>query len=154
MRIFGIKPWLTEIYDKAKDLTLALKRKEQNVNMISSFSDIVLTFLRNGIAYAYLINMALKGNLSAAEFVLYFAAFSGFTNWVRWILGNVNTLHRQSLDISTVREMIEYPEVFRLEDGGLTHHTGTLGGADAAQAGGQRRAQDGETQSAHRFKKS
>ncbi|MDY5355599.1 MAG: ABC transporter ATP-binding protein, partial [Eubacteriales bacterium] len=82
MRIFGIKPWLTEIYDKAKDLTLALKRKEQNVNMISSFSDIVLTFLRNGIAYAYLINMALKGNLSAAEFVLYFAAFSGFTNWV------------------------------------------------------------------------
>ena len=38
--------------------------------------------------------------------------------------------------------------------GGLTHHTGALGGADAAQAGGQRRAQDGETQSAHRFKKS
>ena len=86
MRIFGIKPWLTEIYDKAKDLTLALKRKEQNVNMISSVSDIVLTFLRNGIAYAYLINMAIAGNLSAAEFVLYFAAFGSFTNWVRWIL--------------------------------------------------------------------
>lgn len=32
LRIFGIKPWLTEIYDKAKDITLALKRKEQNVN--------------------------------------------------------------------------------------------------------------------------
>ena len=117
LRIFGIKPWLTEIYDKAKDITLALKRKEQNVNMISSVSDIILTFLRNGIAYAYLINMALKGNLSAAEFVLYFAAFSGFTNWVRWILGNVNTLYKQSLDISTVREMLEYPEVFRFEDG-------------------------------------
>ena len=117
LRIFGIKPWLTEIYDKAKDITLALKRKEQNVNMISSVSDIILTFLRNGIAYAYLINMAIAGNLSAAEFVLYFSAFGGFTNWVRWILGNVNTLHRQSLDISTVREMIEYPEVFRFEDG-------------------------------------
>ena len=117
LRIFGIKPWLTEIYDKAQNLTLALKRKEQNVNMISSVSDIVLTFLRNGIAYAYLINMAIAGNLSAAEFVLYFAAFGSFTNWVRWILGNVNTLHRQSLDISTVREMIEYPEIFRFEDG-------------------------------------
>lgn len=117
LRIFGIKPWLTEIYDKAQNLTLALKRKEQNVNMISSVSDIILTFLRNGIAYAYLINMALKGNLSAAEFVLYFSAFGSFTNWVRWILGNVNTLHRQSLDISTVREMIEYPEIFRFEDG-------------------------------------
>lgn len=107
MRIFGIKPWLTEIYDKAQNLTLALKRKEQNVNMISSVSDIILTFLRNGIAYAYLINMAIAGNLSAAEFVLYFAAFGSFTNWVRWIFGNVNTLHRQSLDISTVREMLE-----------------------------------------------
>ena len=36
--------------------------------------------------------------------------------------------------------------------GGLTHHTGALGGADAAQAGGQRRTQDGETQSADGFK--
>ena len=117
LRIFGVKPWLTEIYDKAKDLTLALKRKEQNVNMISSVSDIVLTFLRNGIAYAYLIHMAIAGNLSAAEFVLYFATFSGFTGWVRGILGNVNTLHRQSLDLSTVREMLEYPEMFRFEDG-------------------------------------
>lgn len=117
LRIFGVKPWLTEIYDKAKELTLALKRKEQNVNMIGSVSDIVLTFLRNGIAYAYLINMAIAGNLSAAEFVLYFAAFGTFTSWVKWILGGVNALRKESLDISTVREMIEYPEIFKFEDG-------------------------------------
>lgn len=117
LRIFGVKPWLTEIYDKAKDLTIALKCKEQNVNMIGSVSDIVLTFLRNGIAYAYLINMAIGGNLSAAEFVLYFTAFGTFTNWVKWILGGMNALRKESLDISTVREMIEYPEIFKFEDG-------------------------------------
>ncbi len=117
LRIFGVKPWLTEIYDKAKDLVLALKRREQNINLIGSVSDIVLTFLRNGIAYVYLIRMAIGGNLSAAEFILYFSAFDNFTNWVQRILEHVNTLYRQSLDLSTVREMIEYPEMFRFEDG-------------------------------------
>ena len=59
LRIFGVKPWLTEIYDKANDLAVALRSKQQNANLISAACNVVLTFLRNGIAYAYLINMAI-----------------------------------------------------------------------------------------------
>ena len=49
-------------------------------------SDLILTFLRNAIAYAYLINLVIRGGLGVAEFLLYFTAASGFTEWVSGIL--------------------------------------------------------------------
>lgn len=45
------------------------------------------------------------------------AAVGGFTAWVSGILGGFNTLHTQSLDLSSVRECLEYPEPFKFEDG-------------------------------------
>ncbi len=38
----------------------------------------LLTLLRNGLAYWYLISMAIEGQLTTAQFLLYFAAASGF----------------------------------------------------------------------------
>ena len=66
--------------------------------------DVVLSVARNGIAYLYLINMALEGGLSASQFLLYFTTISGFTNWITGILNESMTLHRESLDLSSVRE--------------------------------------------------
>ena len=77
----------------------------------------MLAFLRNGFAYAYLIGLAVAGKLSAAEFLLYFSAVGGFTAWVSGILSGLTELHKQSIDISTVREFIEYPEPFALDEG-------------------------------------
>ncbi|MFQ9798234.1 MAG: hypothetical protein ACLR23_04100 [Clostridia bacterium] len=52
-----------------------------------------------------------------AEFLLFFTAVGGFTQWVAGILGGFNTLHKQSLDISTVRECLEYDEPFKFDGG-------------------------------------
>jgi len=79
--------------------------------------DVVFSFARNGIAYLYLINLVLNDGLSASMFILYFAAVGGFTGWVSGILNSFQTLHVQSLDISAMREFLEYPEPFKFEDG-------------------------------------
>ena len=84
------------------------------------FADIteaLLTMARNGIAYVYLITMTLNEGLSVAEFVLYFTAFTTFTTWVMGILQEMSTLHKEGLDISIVREFLDYPETFRFEEG-------------------------------------
>ena len=61
--------------------------------------------------------MTLNEGLSVSEFLLYFTAVSTFTTWVMGILRDVSRLHKDSLDISTVREYLEYPEPFKFEDG-------------------------------------
>ena len=70
-----------------------------------------------GIAYIYLINMALNEGLSVSEFLLYFTAVTTFTSWVMGILQEMSALHKESLDISRLREFLDYPEPFKFENG-------------------------------------
>lgn len=117
IRIFGLRPWLEELYSKAMGAYTAFHGKAQGVYIWSKIADLVLSFLRNGIAYVYLIGMVVQDGLSVADFLLFFTAAGGFTGWVSGILGGLNTLYRQSLDLSTVRECLEYDEPFQFEGG-------------------------------------
>ena len=117
IRIFGLRSWLDDLYAKSMAAYTAFKRKEQGVYIWASVTDLVLTFLRNAIAYAYLIGLVIGNGLSVSEFLLFFGAVGGFTAWVSGILSGFNALHKQSLDISSVRECLEFPEPFKFEDG-------------------------------------
>lgn len=117
IRLFGMKSWLQEITDKAMMAYTAFHRRAHNVYIWGSILNLVLTFLRNGFAYFVLIYLVLNGAFSVSIFLLYFSAVGGFTAWVTGILGSLTTLYRQSLDISTLREFLEYPEAFRFQDG-------------------------------------
>ncbi len=117
IRIFGLKPWLTEVMDKAVKAFNAFYIKAAKLYIVGNIVDLLLALLRNGVAYAYLIGMVLDHQLSAAEFLLYFTAVDGFSNWVTGILNNMTKLKRQSIDICTVRECLEWPEPFKFEEG-------------------------------------
>lgn len=117
IRIFGLRGWISELYEKNMRLYVAFHKKAEGVYLWANVTDLVLSFLRNGIAYFYLISLVLEGNIDVSLFLLYFTAVGGFTSWVSGILGNLNTLYKQSLDISTVRETLDFPEVFKFEDG-------------------------------------
>ena len=117
IRIFALRPWLEDLYGKAMDAYTAFHSKAQSIYIWGKITDLVLTFLRNGIAYAYLIGLVLKEEVGVAEFLLFFTAVGGFSEWVSGILGGFNTLYKQSLDISTVRECLEYDEPFQFDGG-------------------------------------
>lgn len=67
IRIFGMKPWMQEITDKAMTAYTAFHRRAHNVYIWGSILDLVLTFLRNGLAYFVLISLVLSGNKIAEE---------------------------------------------------------------------------------------
>ena len=95
IRIFGIGPWLTELYDKYGRLCQDFYAKSYRFCLWADLLDLGLALARNGAAYGLLIAMALRGELTAAEFVLYFTAVSGFAQWVTGIFAQLGTLHRQ-----------------------------------------------------------
>lgn len=117
IRLFGMIPWMNEICRKTRDAYKAFSRREENVLIWGRITDLVLSFLRNGIVYAVLIVMVLEGELSVSSFLLYFSAAGGFSSWITGILSNLLTLHSQCLELSSVRECIEYPEPFLFEKG-------------------------------------
>ena len=117
IRIFGLQSWLEELYEKALNGYTAFQKKAQGVYIWASVADLLLAFLRNVVAYAYLIALVLQNGLGVAEFLLYFTAVGGFGGWVSGILSGFGTLYKQSLDITTIRECLEYREPFRLDSG-------------------------------------
>lgn len=117
IRIFGLKNWLTELFEKNMQLYSDFHKKAEGIYLWSRILDLILSLLRNGIAYVFLISLILAGNISVAEFLLFFTAVDGFTTWVNGILSGFNDLHRQCLDISTFRECLAYPEPFLFENG-------------------------------------
>ncbi len=118
IRIFGLTDWLWELNRKTTRLYEDFIARRQKVYLLGDVADVALTFLRNGIAYYYLISMTLRESLSASEFLLYFTAVSGLTAWVMGILNQCSQLHKESVEISTVQEFLAYPEPFRF-DGGI-----------------------------------
>ncbi len=117
IRIFNLRPWLNELYNKSLKAYTAFQRKAEGVFIWARIVDLILTFLRNAIAYAYLIHLVIENGLSVAEFLLFFSAVGGFTNWISGILSGFNTLHKQSLDICIVRECLEFDEPFKFDKG-------------------------------------
>ncbi len=117
LRIFGMACWAKDLWEKHLRLFRSLVRQDQRHLLWGNLMDVVLGLLRNGLAYFVLINMVLRGKITPAEFLLYFSAVSGFTAWVAGILEQCATLHRQSLDISKVREFLDWEEPFRFSGG-------------------------------------
>lgn len=117
IRIFGLQGWINDIYFSVHDVYLAFRLRAEKVKLLAELTEAVLTMARNGIAYVYLIQLALHENLSVGEFLLYFTAISTFAQWVMGILQSTLKLHTESLDISRVREFLDYPEPFRFSGG-------------------------------------
>ena len=117
IRLFGIRNWLEELYEKNYRLLMNFYMRREKKYMFASVLDVVLSFLRNGLIYIYLIQLVLQNGLSASEFLLYFTAVDGFTSWITGILSNFSTLHKQSLELCTLREYLDIPEPFSFEQG-------------------------------------
>ncbi len=117
LRIFGLRAWMDEVWERLMRLYRDYLNRLERHLLWNDVADLALTFARDGIAYAYLIALALRQGLPASQFLLYFTAVSGFTQWVGGILEKSAELHRQSLELSQLREVLDWPEPFRLTGG-------------------------------------
>lgn len=117
IRIFGLSSWLNELHDKSMAALHAFNNKVSGVYFWARVADLVLAFLRNALAYVYLIGLVVNNEITVAEFLLYFSAVEGFSTLVTGVMTQLNVLKKQSLDICVIREVLDYPEVFKFEDG-------------------------------------
>ncbi len=117
IRIFVMSGWIEDMYKSVFRLYSSFIARGEKVYIWANVVDVIIIFLRNGIAYVLLFDMVLNNGLSASEFLLYFMAVGGFAAWVSGIFSGFSKLYKQSLDISVLREALEYPEPFAFEEG-------------------------------------
>ncbi|MBD5396114.1 MAG: ABC transporter ATP-binding protein [Lachnospiraceae bacterium] len=117
VRIFEMRGWIEDVFDSTLRLYRSFVVRGERVYICGNILDVILAFMRNGIVYFFLIQAVLKGEMTAAQFVLYFNTVNAFTGGIGKIMTDLAALRKQSLDISAVREFLDYPETFKMEEG-------------------------------------
>ena len=117
IRIFGLQGWMQDLFDSSLAVYQDFCFKKERHQLWADLLDLLLAFARNGIAYGYLVYITAAGRLSAAEFLLYFSAVSGFSGWVSGILSDFVRLSQQCVDLSALKEYLSLPEPYPLEGG-------------------------------------
>lgn len=110
IRVYGMAQWLREIYnDLFKESDVWLKRLNYR-NFVNRIVDIAIILVRDGAAYAVLISMALRGEITVDQFVLYFAAISNFATYIGNIMTAWNDMQAASLKVCDFREYLDLPD--------------------------------------------
>ena len=117
VRILHMKEWLLDTLRQNYDTFMHFERSMGKRDFMADSVNVFAALIRNGAAYAYLIGQVLAGNMDAPQFILYFSAVSGFTNWVQGIMENVAQIRQSGVGISDVMELLFYAEPYRFEDG-------------------------------------
>ncbi|MCH5197808.1 MAG: ABC transporter ATP-binding protein [Oscillospiraceae bacterium] len=117
VRLFGMGGWLKDIYLSTNRLYMAFILKREKINLSANILDVLLTVLRNGLAYYYLISVTLKNGMPAAEFLLYFSAVGGFTSAVKGFCEACGKIVWVGHGVQNVRDFLDLPESFRFENG-------------------------------------
>lgn len=94
-------------YEKAIDKFLGQSRVETGTKAI-------LNFLRELVAYVYLVFLVYYGKLSVSNFVFYLGIITGFSNWLVNVVYSLAGIQNNCKDCSAFREFIE--EETKLED--------------------------------------
>ncbi|MBQ8393202.1 MAG: ABC transporter ATP-binding protein [Clostridia bacterium] len=107
IRVYGMSGWLSNIYYGIVKEMNGWERKKASKSFLSSLSSLVVILLRDSLAYAFLIGMAINKQITVDEFVLYFAAISQFASFFGGILNTWGGLHASSLRVCDVRKYID-----------------------------------------------
>ncbi len=110
IRVYGMAGWFRELYRDLLDLDLGWAKRGSFREFLVRLADLLVILLRDGAAYAVLIMEALRGQITAEQFVLYFAAVSSFAGFVGNIVSEWNGIMNASLFVCDFREFLDLPD--------------------------------------------
>ena len=71
----------------------------------------LLSMLREGICYAYLIYCVLKQGMIVSDFIFYFGIITGFSAWLLGMTAQINNIKRAIIECDKFRKFIDLPDL-------------------------------------------
>ena len=108
IRMFGLSDWLTEKFRNEKKVRL--NAQKMNAKMwihTSNFTNLCFS-LSQALVYAYLLYLAVRGEITLGNFSLYLASSTTFYNYVRQIMDNTADLMARSREVDDWRSFLDF----------------------------------------------
>lgn len=109
IRVYDMGSWLAGLIQLLQGRQKKVLMERSNQEYKTQVVGCILNFLRDGLAYVYLIYETYSGNISMGDFVLYFGAITGFSNWVIQIIWKIGSIKTGNIQYNYIRTFLEIP---------------------------------------------
>lgn len=107
IRLYSLTDYLLLLAKKLNGDVTDLKEVTESYAIRVSLAHLLSTLIRDGIAYAFLISAAARGELTSAQFLLYFTAINQLAGFISQLLKTWSGMHKNALAVSDFREYLE-----------------------------------------------
>ncbi|CAM3596288.1 ABC transporter ATP-binding protein [Paenibacillus lupini] len=111
VRLYDLSSLIRGIFQNVLGTSTEKEQKVATGDMKAQLSDAVLSLIRDGAAYAFLIYLLLNGEMTLGNFVLVFAAIGAFAGWLSGILTSASELIRALSELSDIRDYLDVPDL-------------------------------------------
>lgn len=116
MRLFEMKDWFMDNFHYYLSKWSKEYKKEKHINSIGGMIDALIVFIRDGLAYLFLIGLYFSGEITISDFVLLFGAIAGFSEWLSHIVKQINDYVYYSSQINIMRNFFEKKDALNREE--------------------------------------
>jgi ABC-type multidrug transport system fused ATPase/permease subunit len=113
IRVFNMLGLIDYLIKDAADGRRRIYKKTSYYRTVMIYVSGAVVAVRDGLAYYFLIQKAISGELNASEFVLYFSAVSQLSDFMNGLLNQVFGIRKQALAVSDLREYLDMENGFR-----------------------------------------
>lgn len=110
VRLYSLGDWFLKLTADLLHAYTRVQKKFLGVSYSVSAARALLSALRDGVAYFFLISAVLSKSITVSDFIFYFGIVTGFSGYVSTLTYQYNQLIRCSLECSKFREYVESPE--------------------------------------------
>ena len=105
--MYNMKGWFSNLNQQLLSERIAINNQKEKRNFGVYLVSFLLSLLRDGVIYGFLIFSVFTANLSVSDFVLFLGATFGFSGCINEIVGHVNELVSASLNVNDLRAFFD-----------------------------------------------
>ena len=116
IRMYDMSQWLEEHGKRVLGEAENMYEETANKRFKRSIIEHLLVFLRDGLAYGYLIYLVLEKNMTIGDFAAYLALIAGFSEWLRGIVEVFSSLVESNYYVEDFRVYVDSVQNVNNED--------------------------------------
>lgn len=110
LRIYHMDRWLSRLFESILSVRKKWYKKVEGMHFLNGSLSMLLTLIRDGGAYIFLIHRILGGAMSAGSFAMYFGLITQYSNWLVGLMDALNNLYNTSLSLCDLRDFLDMPD--------------------------------------------
>lgn len=107
IRLYNMSGWFQMIFADVLHQRMDWQRKEEKYGLGIDILCLLLSLLREGIAFSLLVYLMYQKEMPVADYVLYFGIIGGFSAWFDGIVNNFYWFDRMNTGFNEMREYLD-----------------------------------------------